>query len=182
MSARFILLASLLIVGCKSAPIPKVAAASNISNLFSNSHLQVEPMPYNKDDVRLGIADGVWELSDGNHPVDPEEASILCIKRDRTCTIETVKLELSNQKIRIESPQSEDYKISEWNSETITATHAPNIVDKCHHSVLMMTFSTSEVTMTDIPTHADGCQFSTMTNTWHLVRAAYYIDTSQPKA
>jgi hypothetical protein len=125
------------------------------------------------------VASGIWkgEGSDSDL-MSPEQISITCWADEKSCSVMTISLDVDKLGISIKGPDETDYRIDSWDTEGLVAIHDPNMTDTCHRSILSMSFAAGEVSLSDIPTHAKGCEIFKETNSYRLVDGQYYVDTT----
>jgi hypothetical protein len=159
----------------------KATVKGDLSDLFRNARLKIkegEPRPL---DVvgDYAFASGIWIAEvPGNDLVVPEQVSISCNAPDKSCSVLRVRLIVNPRNIELEEPDETDFNIMSWDAHGLLATYGPDQVDKCHRSVLSMSFASGDVSLSDIPTHEKGCEMFVNTNTYHLHRGRYYVDTT----
>jgi hypothetical protein len=154
----------------------------DLSDLFRNARLKIKEhkqRPVDGDDG-FRLASGIWlpEVP-GNDLISPEQVSISCIAADKSCTVLRARLIVNPWSVELDDPDETDFKVISWDAHGLFAAYGPDRVDKCHRSVLSMSFASGEVSLSDIPTHEKGCETFVNTNTYRLHQGSYYIDTTE---
>jgi hypothetical protein len=149
------------------------------SNLFELTEIKIG----GSEDYR--IVDGIW-LPESTDPskrlIFPEQASIWCTRSEMSCEVASIELEVQSGLVNIPPIQHDEYHVDSWGSDSLSASYGPwnvgNLSDKCHRHVLVMNFKSGVVTLSDISTHAEGCEMFAESDTYRLGHGDYYIDTT----
>jgi hypothetical protein len=137
-----------------------------------------KPCPVIGDDANR-TASGVWKSEvPGNDLLSPEQVAISCSAPERQCSVQRVRFDADQLGISVKGPDETDYQIVSWDARSLFATHDPDYSDKCHRSVLSMSFATGDVSLSDIPTNEKGCEIFKDTNSYRLIQGNYYVDTT----
>ena len=110
--------------------------------------------------------------------MSPEQARIDCDAQEKQCRMLQVRFELDQLGVSIKGPDETDFAIVSWDAKSLFATHDPDFSDKCHKSVLTISFANWNVSLSDIPTHEKGCEIFKDTNSYRLIQGNYYVDTT----
>jgi hypothetical protein len=149
------------------------------SNLYKFKQINIGGSEDNR------IVQGIW-LPESNDPgkglVFPEQVSIWCTRSEMSCEVASIELEVQSELVSIPAIQQDEYHVDSWNSDGLSASYGPweigNLSDKCHRHVLVMNFKSGVVTLSDISTHAKGCEMFAESNTYRLGHGDYYVDTT----
>jgi hypothetical protein len=184
-----LILASLFLAGCRSAPMPQQKEA-NVLKVLHNNHIKRHeldtPALIVDSDGSLD-ADGIWipEPDDKAHQlIYPEQTRIVCNKGEENC----LEMELSftavgDDFVMVNGPEEILWPIKSWDKKSLLAEYGPfprllKLSDQCESHVLSIVFESGTVTTSDIPTHGKGCEAITETNSYRLASGWYEVDTS----
>ena len=164
--------------------------SAGIASALQNDRLKLVKLsdyPINDEPGSMAMADGVW-ISDIPGPdhklVQPQQVSIQCMAnalfpdehKKGECSVRTVTLGVIQGMVDIMGPDEDVFEITDWNKDRLSASYDDG---KCHLQILTMTFAIGRVLVSDIPTNKPGCEAFTTTNSYHLVRGQYYVDTTE---
>ena len=166
----------------RTGPQAKAPVKDGFPDLFRNVRLKIKEdklQPVAGND-KIRVAWGVWMPEvPGNDLISPEQVSISCNATESLVACCGSGLRVSPWGIELEKPDETDFNIISWDARGLLATYGPDqVVDKCHRSVLSMSFASGEVSLSDIPTHEKDCKVFVNTNTYRLQPGSYYVDTT----
>lgn len=125
------------------------------------------------------LASGILENEvPGAQLMFPEQVRVECDAQEKQCKVLQVSFDLDQFGVAIKGPDETDYQIVSWDVKSLFATHDPDFRDKCHRSVLTISFANWDVSLSDIPTHEKGCEIFKDTNSYRLIQGNYYVDTT----
>ena len=98
---------------------------------------------------------------------------------DRKCVEISVTLVPMPALVSVQEINTQEYVIDRWDADGLVASYGGGEGSSpCQRHVLTMDFQSGHVTAVDIPTHKKGCEAFVESNSYHLVRGNYYVDTS----
>jgi hypothetical protein len=155
----------------------------SLSSVFHNDRLKTLALkggPISGDNY-MRIVSGFW-MPESNDPskalVFPQQVKITCIHIDKTCKEISITLATAPGMISIQDIDDTDYDISSWDGHGLIASYGGGVSSPCQRHVLTMDFDSGAVSVSDIPTHKKGCEAFRETDSYHLVRGNYWVDTS----
>ncbi len=160
---------------------------SGLAELFHNGRLKLLSLPDRPvdGDSHHRIVDGVW-VSESSGPdkqlVFPQQVEIECenwASDSRKCVEFGVTLSPTKAVVGIGELYKNEYGIDRWDDQGLIASYGGEELDSaCQRHVLTMHFASGAVSVSDIPTHTEGCEALKVTNSYRLVRGEYYVDTT----
>ncbi|HEX5432661.1 MAG TPA: hypothetical protein VFY05_00355 [Candidatus Angelobacter sp.] len=145
----------------------------------SEKHEAKEPCSIDGSGGYFSVA-GIWESEvPGVSLMSPEQVWIECDVQEKHCRALRVSFDLDQLGVSVRGPDETDYQVASWDDKGLFATHDPDFMDKCHRSLLTVSFASGDVSISDVPTHEKGCEIFTDTNSYRLIRGNYYIDTTR---
>lgn len=169
-------------------PASKIDAQKQ-SSMFYNPRLKSNYWKFQGIDIggseNYRIANGIW-LPESSDPAKgltfPEQSSIWCTRSEMSCEVASLDLEVQSELVNIPAIEHDEYHVDSWNSDSLSASNGPwkigNLSDKCQRHILVMNFKSGVVTLSDISTHAKGCEMFAESNTYRLSPGDYYVDTT----
>jgi len=128
-------------------------------------------------------AEGIWAPDDQSKPLAlPLQVRIDCDNYGtghRKCLEIDVTLVPMPALVSVQGINTQEYQVDTWDADGLVASYGGGeISSRCQRHVLTMDFQSGHVTAVDIPTHKKGCEPFVDSNSYHLVRGNYYVDTS----
>jgi hypothetical protein len=168
----------------------RVEAAQSTAKLFHNERLKYTVLPEHpmEGTEYVVVATGILlpeSSSSDKDLVFPEQMRITCTRnslypehKQGECAVITEALGVMSGIVMINDPDEDQYEITKWDSEGLTASYTDDFRSKCQMHVLTIAFKSGIVSDSDIPTRKKGCEIFTETNSYRLKPGFYYVDTT----
>jgi hypothetical protein len=136
------------------------------SGQFHNDRLKLLSLPDRPitGNSHSRAVSGVW-IADSKDAekslVFPQQVAIDCHNYkadDKGCTEIAVSLAPTGSSVAVHDISSQDYEIDRWDGEGLIASSGGDPLADCYRHVLTMDFQSGSVSVSDIPTHAKGCE------------------------
>jgi hypothetical protein len=176
----------LKIRGLGTCLVPGQSNAKNVAQLSAEIDKEirdekagtVKPCPIDLASPYISLS-GIWRSEvPGVFLVSPEQVWIECEAQEKQCRVLRVRFDLDKLGVSIQGPDETDYQVISWDAKSLFATHDPDVLDRCHRSVLTINAAGGDASVSDIPTHEKGCEIFKDTNSYRLVTGNYYVDTT----